>query len=152
MTKNDQSASYTAKILVVDDEANVQALISEVLREVGYYVETAFNGRAALQKLERCDYDLIITNIWMPVMDGITFYRHLCQMWPHLAERVIFCTGDVFTLEVWDFLNNIGNPVLVKPFNIGELIQVVARMLGTVSKPYRLVETDFPLEHSWSVR
>ncbi len=68
------------KILIVDDSPSVLAILDDMLDELGYDVATATDGKQACQLLETNRYDLIITDLTMPVMDGITFAQTAKQM------------------------------------------------------------------------
>ncbi|HNR14381.1 MAG TPA: response regulator, partial [Thermodesulfobacteriota bacterium] len=63
----------TTRILIVDDEENMRHMLSELLKQDGYGVDTAGNGQEALDKLEVRDFDLILCDLRMPEMDGLTF-------------------------------------------------------------------------------
>ena len=67
-------------ILIVDDSPSVLAILEDMLDELGYDVATAIDGKQACQLLEATRYDLIITDLTMPVMDGITFAQTAKQM------------------------------------------------------------------------
>jgi two-component system chemotaxis response regulator CheY len=67
-------------ILIVDDSPSVLAILEDMLGELGYAVATASNGQRACQLLETSRYDLIITDLTMPVMDGIVFAQTAKQM------------------------------------------------------------------------
>ncbi len=68
------------KILIVDDSPSVLAVLEDMLDELGYEVETADNGKLACELLETNRYDLIITDLSMPVMDGIVFVQTAKKM------------------------------------------------------------------------
>jgi two-component system chemotaxis response regulator CheY len=68
------------KILIVDDSPSVLAVLEDMLDDLGYEVVTAHNGKQACQLLETNRYDLIITDLTMPVMDGIVFVQTAKQM------------------------------------------------------------------------
>jgi len=68
------------KILIVDDSPSVLAILEDMLEELGYAVVTAGNGQQACQLLETNRYDMIITDLTMPVMDGIVFVQAAKQM------------------------------------------------------------------------
>jgi CheY-like chemotaxis protein len=127
-----QPVSEPKSILLVDDEQDILDILERVLQSAGYHVSTAHNGQQALQDAvaARQDYDLIITNIRMPVMDGRAFYRQLCALEPHLSQRVIFCTGEVADPSTQRFLRATGAPVLFKPFPMSALLEVVAQKLA----------------------
>ncbi|MGW8312519.1 MAG: response regulator [Desulfuromonadales bacterium] len=63
----------TKKILIVDDSPSVLAILEDMLDDLGYEVVTASNGKQACQQLETTQFNLIITDLAMPVMDGIAF-------------------------------------------------------------------------------
>jgi len=68
------------KILIVDDSPSVLAVLDDMLVDLGYEVTTADNGQQGCELLETNRYDLIITDLTMPVMDGITFVQTAKQM------------------------------------------------------------------------
>lgn len=106
-----------AKILVVDDEESVLQLISRVLFEEGYLVETVNNGKEALSKIKRRNYDLVIIDIKLPGMSGIELYERVHSDNPSNAERVIFITGALLESRTKDFLLNTKRLYITKPFD-----------------------------------
>lgn len=69
----------TKKILIVDDSPSVLAILEDMLDSLGYSVETAVDGQSALQKVSTNIFDMIITDLTMPVMDGISFVKQAKQ-------------------------------------------------------------------------
>ena len=120
-----------ARILLVDDDPMITELVIDMLGIEGYDVDTATNGIEALQKLERQRYDLIITDLHMPKLDGSGFYRELAQRKLHSLKRIIFLTGTTGGSEEHRFVQESGVPVLLKPFNVSELIELVRRRLSS---------------------
>jgi DNA-binding response OmpR family regulator len=120
-----------ARILLVDDDPMITELVVDMLGMEGYDVDTATNGMEALQKLERQHYDLIITDLHMPKLDGSGFYRELGQRKLHSLKRIIFLTGTTGVSEEHRFVQESGVPVLLKPFNVAELIELVRRLLSS---------------------
>lgn len=119
------------RILIVDDDPMITELVIDMLGIEGYDVDTATNGIEALQKLERQRYDLIITDLHMPKLDGSGFYRELAQRKLHSLKRIIFLTGTTGGSEEHRFVQESGVPVLLKPFNVSELIELVRRRLSS---------------------
>ena len=76
------------RILVVDDEADIVNLLVEILTREGHQADTAPNGAAALTLVEGREYDLILCDLRMPVLDGPGFYRELQQRRPELVRRL----------------------------------------------------------------
>jgi two-component system response regulator YesN len=74
------------KILVVDDDVNFCETFSDTLKEKGYDVDTALNGREALLKLKRADYKLVFVDMLMPVMDGTQLIAEIRKMKPEVAS------------------------------------------------------------------
>lgn len=116
-------------ILVVDDEPRVAAVLASLLSADGHHVETAGDGAAALAKLEARSYDLILTDIRMPELDGPGLYRAVERRHPELLRRLGFLTGDTLSPETRAFLEQIEAPSLSKPFTLAEVRQVVQRAL-----------------------
>ena len=117
-----------ARILLVDDDPMITELVVDMLGMEGYDVD---NGIEALQKLERERYDLIITDLHMPKLDGSGFYRELGQRKLHSLKRIIFLTGTTGVSEEHRFVQESGVPVLLKPFNVSDLIELVRRLLSS---------------------
>jgi CheY-like chemotaxis protein len=120
-----------ARILLVDDDPMITELVVDMLGMEGYDVDKATNGIEALQKLERQRYDLIITDLHMPKLDGSGFYRELAQRKLHSLKRIIFLTGTTGVSDEHRFVQESGVPVLLKPFNVSELIELVRRLLSS---------------------
>ena len=123
-----------ATILVVDDEPEIAALLVEALERDGHRAETAPNGAEALRALEQQQYDLVLSDTKMPVLDGIEFYRELERRFPVVVQRVIFVTGDVLDAEKRRFLEATGAPFLMKPFDLAEVRRVIRRRLAETAR------------------
>ncbi|OGB99930.1 MAG: hypothetical protein A3G35_06725 [candidate division NC10 bacterium RIFCSPLOWO2_12_FULL_66_18] len=119
-------------ILVVDDEPEVAALLAAILSAAGHHADTASNGVIALEQLGRRNYDLVLSSLRMPQLDGPGFYRELAHRYPHLRRRFVCVTGDALSAEGREFLAQAGVPRLGKPFSREEVLLVVARALRAV--------------------
>jgi two-component system NtrC family sensor kinase len=118
-------------ILVVDDEPGIASALAYLLRRNHHEVETAANGRIALQKLQQRAYDLILSDIRMPDLDGPGLYRELEHHHPQLLKRIIFLTGDTLSPETKAFLEQARVLRLSKPFTAAEVRRAVQRALQT---------------------
>jgi len=118
-----------ACILVIDDEPLVVALMTDILGLEGYEVETAENGREALEKIAARSYDVILSDLRMPELDGVGLYRALEQQHPSLLPRLAFVSGTTEPPEYASFLQRTGATVLSKPFALTDVHQLVQRML-----------------------
>lgn len=119
-----------ARILLVDDDQAVTQLITDMLSLDGYGVDTAPNGIAALEKIEGRRYDLILTDLHMPQLDGAGLYRELAKRQTHPPQKIIFITGTAGTSETHRLVQEAGLPLLRKPFNLVELLDLVRKVLG----------------------
>jgi len=131
MSNADNPSPALARILLVDDDPMITELVVDMLSIEGYDVDTANNGIEALQKLERQRYDLIITDLHMPKLDGSGFYRELGRRKLHSLKRIIFLTGTTGASDEHRFVQESGVPVLFKPFNVSDLIELVRRLLSS---------------------
>lgn len=117
-------------ILVIDDEPSITRGLAQLLRREGYRVATAANGRHALAQLRAQPFDVILSDLQMPDLDGPAFYALLGQQYPALCPRVIFLTGAASEATTQAFLAQCGQPWLRKPFAFAVLRRVLAQMLG----------------------
>jgi CheY-like chemotaxis protein len=125
-------AAAASTVLVVDDEPDLSSVIEDLLEASGYRVQTAPDGRAALERLERDRFDLILSDIRMPGLDGPAFYHELERQHPHLTHRIVFMTGNILTDDTADFFAATGAPCLRKPFMLEDLQRVLQQVLAPV--------------------
>ena len=115
------------KILIVDDEQGMRELLSMMLRKEGYDVVTASNGDVALTAIQREIFDLVITDIKMPKLDGISLLRACKELAPDTIVIVITAFGtaetavDAMKLGAYDYIT--------KPFKNDEIRLVVQKAL-----------------------
>jgi signal transduction histidine kinase len=117
------------RILVVDDEVSIRLLLHDILRLDQHSVALASSGIEAADLVSRETFDVIITDMKMPGMDGAAFYRQVRQQDPGQARRIIFITGDTVSPDTRAFLQKVTNPVLSKPFKIGPLRDAIDAVL-----------------------
>jgi len=113
------------RILVVDDEPEVAAVLADMLRLNGQEVEAVTSGVEALAKLRHQAYDLILSDIKMPGLGGPDLYRELTAQHPEMCERIVFLTGDALGPETLRFIEETGAPHLAKPFAMADVRRVV---------------------------
>jgi two-component system NtrC family sensor kinase len=129
-TEKIRPPEISRRILVVDDEESILTLLRDVLNMDGHRVDTARSGAEALTFLAEHGYDLLITDIKMPGMSGQAFYRRVKETDSELARHTVFITGDTVNAETRNFLQRVDNPCLAKPFKMGEIREMVDRVLG----------------------
>ena len=114
------------KILAVDDDSVLRRMYSDILTESGYSVETASNGLDAFNKLLGGPFDLVITDINMPLLDGIGLYLAAVRRHPYLKERFIFLTGNPEAeVEAISIVKEFKSACIPKPFKVRDLIDHV---------------------------
>ena len=111
-----KTSAHGLTILVVDDEAEIRETLAEILSGARHRVVTASSGREALERLATQHYDVILTDIRMPDLDGRALYQEIEQRWPGLGRRVVFVTGDTLASASREFVSDSGRPVIEKPF------------------------------------
>ena len=121
-----------ASILVVEDEPALREMIREYLQTEGHRVAVVEDGRAALAALRIDRFDLILSDMRMPVMDGRRFVEEVERRRPELLRGVLLTTGDTHGCEAESFAQQRGLPLLHKPFDLEELRVEVRRMLADV--------------------
>jgi len=119
----------TGQILIVDDEPMVRELLVDILEELGHRVDTAGDGKEACEKVHGATYDLIITDVRMPRMNGIDLYRELLATRPELKHSVVFITGDLIDNDTVRFLAEVNPPVIAKPLEVHQVVDAVNEML-----------------------
>jgi len=117
------------EIMVVDDEAGIRALLSDALIEEGYKVTLAKDGKDSLRQLKKKKFDLLITDINMPRLNGLELLRKMKR--DGRKEKVILMTGNPVDKTL---LNKDVQPVflqLTKPFRVNHLLDAVLSALET---------------------
>lgn len=116
-------------ILIVDDEADIAETCGDILAMDGHRCEFAANGRVALDLVAGKRFDLILSDLRMPHLDGPGFYKALSRSDPGMAERIIFLTGDTLSPAIQQFLNETKRPFIEKPLDPKQLRDLVATAL-----------------------
>lgn len=118
-----------ASVLLVEDERALAEAVAEALTDAGLRVDMAADGQAALSLMRNAEYDLVVCDLKMPRVDGMTLYRTLSESTRGRAPKVIFMTGDVAGTEAERFLDATGCPWLAKPFRLADLLRTVREVL-----------------------
>ena len=121
-------SSVAKRILIVDDEPDVTDLLADILAVDGHRVDKAGNGAIALQKLREGTYDVILSDLRMPELDGPGLHDEVERLDGSLAQRFIFITGDTLNLETKSFLDRVGAPTVTKPFDLNQVRRAVHRI------------------------
>ncbi len=114
------------KILIVEDDTETIRLLENIFAVLGFSVETAFNGHEGLEKVSNNNYDLILTDINMPIMNGFDMINKINST--NKSNKIIVMSS--YTSEkVLKTINNKKIKVLSKPFNLTELIDLAKKTI-----------------------
>jgi two-component system NtrC family sensor kinase len=117
------------RVLIVDDEKYILDFFIEIFRSFPMEVDTACDGWAAMEKVTKSDYDLVITDYRMPQMSGLELFEWIKKTRPQMARRIIFVTGDTVSMETRSLFEKTSNRYLAKPFKIEEVKEVIQQTL-----------------------
>ena len=117
---------------MVEDEPCIALISTRTLTAEGFQVDIAVNGEIALEMWRKKDYDLCVSDIRTPRMNGIELYRQLESECPEAVYKFIFTTGDMLSGNIKTFLEETGRPCLPKPFAPENLRAIVKTVLVAV--------------------
>lgn len=117
-------------ILVIEDEQHVRQLVTRLLEKNGYNVETASDGLDGLRKLEELEPDLIIADVMMPNLDGLTFTKALKNRRETRSIPIIFLTAKSDPLSMIEGINVGAKFYITKPFQIEDVLSKVNKVLN----------------------
>ncbi len=126
--------AWQKRILVVEDEPSICQVCLRALGGEGFEVDFTGDGAGAQSRLREREYALCLVDLRTPGMNGQQFYQWLNEERPELLDRVIFTTGDLVSGDTKSFLENVGRPVLPKPFTLDELKAVIRDTLKQIGK------------------
>ena len=118
------------KILVVDDDEMVLIALNELLKPEGYEIHPVASGAAALEALEREDYDLLLLDIIMPEMDGFELCRKIRQLESCKETPVVFLTAKSREEDRVKGMDAGANLFLSKPISPEKLLKIVSDTIG----------------------
>ena len=132
-------ATHPLRILLAEDNMVNQQLALRLLEKLGYRADVAGNGIEALEALERQTYDLLLTDVQMPEMDGVEATRRIVERWaPDARPRIVAMTAEAMQGDRERFLAAGMDDYLMKPVRIEEL---VASIKATPRRP----DADVPV-------
>ena len=122
-------SAAVARLLVVDDEPEVVAMLRDMLERAGYEVAVAESGAVALEMVGAASFDAVVSDLRMPDMDGAELWQRIAQREPRLGQRILFVTGDTLSRDTRRFLTSAGCGTLEKPFTKPDLLARVTKLL-----------------------
>ena len=128
-TKNEPEKAIKGKrILIIDDDQIIRELMEIILKK-DHQVESVNSGEIALQRIKETNYDLIITDLRMPEIDGFKIYHWIKENKPGDEKKIIFTTGDTYEDKTKEFLKITQNLFIAKPFKITDFENIVKKFL-----------------------
>lgn len=118
------------KILIVDDSPVVLAMLEDALTGMGYAVTAAGNGQDGLKQVEAAKFDLIITDLSMPVMDGIAFVKAAKQLPNCKFVPIVFLSSEEDEAKIAEAKKAGASTFLRKPFKENQLATILKVVLG----------------------
>jgi len=122
--------TFKYRILIVDDEPALATLLASFLSFQGYLCQTATNGRAALEMVSQNHFDVVITDIRMPEMDGISLTQKLSHQFPNLFIMVMTGYFDENAME--SAIASGAHEFIKKPFSLAEFDMRFQRMMREI--------------------
>lgn len=117
------------RILIIDDEEMIASLMEKVLVRAGHEITTCSTAESGLNHCRESTFDMLITDLNLPAMDGISLQRTLAQEQNPISERVLFITGDITPVSL--LVTDAGSTLecINKPFRLEALVEKVAGLL-----------------------
>ena len=115
-------------ILVVDDDTGVRKVLSSILSEEGYFVQTVENGKQAIRAFEKTRFDLALIDLKLPDMEGTELLHRLKEKQPHIVMIII--TGFPTLENAMETVNEGANGYVLKPFDIPKLLETIRKHLN----------------------
>jgi CheY-like chemotaxis protein len=119
------------KILVADDDPVIRKLLCQVFSEDGHKVSPATNGAQVIEKVQKEDFELLLLDVHMPVMDGLETLRNMRSMFPNLPVVMMDSYPDQLVRQA----ENEGALTCIhKPFDLNEIREIVEKVKRLRSK------------------
>ncbi|MEE8484514.1 MAG: response regulator [Nitrospinota bacterium] len=117
------------RVLVVDDDEPFRRWLSKYLLSEGVFVQLATNGKEALKLIEESDFDIVLSDIKMPEMDGYELGRWLQENRPEYLEKFVLVTGMI-EKDVEDFCDENNRKYLTKPVEREDILEMIQTVVG----------------------
>jgi len=136
-----------SRILVVDDEKEIREFLNKALSRLGgYHVELAGSGEEALQKIEKNPFNLVLTDLKMPKMDGLQLIAEIAKLRPETLTMMM--TGHGTIDSALEAMKHGASDYLMKPLNLDELMVRLRRVLDEKQRFVSLKDYAYELERA----
>jgi CheY-like chemotaxis protein/two-component sensor histidine kinase len=120
-----EAAPAPLRVLIVDDEQPIRWAVATYLKRRGHQVDEAAEGHDALRLLSEREYDVVLSDLRMPGLNGEALLERITALGTGMERRVVFMTGDAASPQAALFLARAGTPVLLKPFELADAAKLV---------------------------
>lgn len=115
------------RILVVDDDDSIRKVLASILEEKGYMVDTAQNGKEAIEKTQSEFYNLALVDIRLPDMDGTEVLASIKETTPPMVKIIV--TGYPSLQNAIDAVNKGADAYVLKPFKVDNILEIISEHL-----------------------
>jgi DNA-binding NtrC family response regulator len=122
------AGSPLGRVLVIDDDPMLRRIVGRMLSTVGYDALTACDATSAYAILAETRIDAVLLDLRMPDVPGDALFYAIVRRWPRLTGRIALMSGDVWEIEAEGPAELRACPMLAKPFGLGELAVLLARL------------------------
>jgi two-component system chemotaxis response regulator CheY len=119
-----------ARVLAVDDSVLVRRLVATTLTDAGYEVTEAANGAEALKAARQSVFNLVISDLNMPIMDGLTFIKFVRTLAAYKSTPILILTTDMDPRNKKSAKDAGATGWIVKPFDPEQLLSTIRKVLG----------------------
>ncbi|OBQ46107.1 ATP-binding response regulator [Halodesulfovibrio spirochaetisodalis] len=138
------SIASRSSVLLVDDEKGITVVLGAYITDLGYVIDVAHSGEEALEKLQQKAYEVVVTDVRMPGMDGVALLKEIRKHWPETG--VVITTGHADVSVAVDCLRLGATDFITKPVNVELLEFALRRAVERVIMRRQLVEHTIHLE------
>lgn len=129
------SQTYPLRILLAEDNLINQKVALRILERLGYQADLAANGQEVLEKLDGDTYDLVLMDVQMPVMDGVTATKAIRESWPPARQpQIVAMTANALSQNRQEYLDAGMDDYISKPVRISDLMQALAACYGKLER------------------
>jgi DNA-binding NtrC family response regulator len=136
--------SLLSSVLIVDDDPGIRNMLSSVLSNEGFAIETAANGKEAIKTCEKTPFDVALIDIELPDMKGTELLKKLKQMQPKIVMIII--TGHPTLESAVKAVNQRADGYLLKPFEVVDLLEMIKRLLDEKTNEYLRISAEVASE------